>query len=84
MASLNKKDYVDHYIQEMNLSEDQKLLLQELDGKPVVLPNNFVQLNTNTILEMVAFQIHISVLKELDPVVFVHCKHLCWPGSLAQ
>jgi hypothetical protein len=27
MACLNKEDYVDHYIQEMNLSEDQTLLL---------------------------------------------------------
>ncbi len=29
----------------MNLSEDQKLLFQELDGKPVLLPDNYVRLN---------------------------------------
>ena len=43
MARLNKEDYVDYYIQEMNLSEDQKLLLQELEGKPVLLPDNYVR-----------------------------------------
>jgi hypothetical protein len=45
MARLNKEDYVDHYIQEMNLSEDQTQLLQELDGKPVLLPDNYVRRN---------------------------------------
>jgi hypothetical protein len=45
MACINKEDYVDHYIQEMNLSEDQTLLLQELDGKPVLLHDNYVRRN---------------------------------------
>ena len=43
MITLNENDYRDNYIHGMNLSNDQLLLIQELDTNSVLLPDKYVR-----------------------------------------
>lgn len=43
MISLNKEDFVDNFIPELNLSKDQEHQLDEFKNKSVLLPDNYVR-----------------------------------------
>jgi hypothetical protein len=45
MIHFNREDFVDNYLRGLNPTTDQEILLQELDGKGVLLPESYVREN---------------------------------------